>query len=107
MGQWQDWRCHPERSEGAIPSMAPFTPFRVTTGVLRSPLHQLQESRVLPDRIEGGIDPEPAGREIVRNPQQGLELVERLVRLADQHVDPRELLLHVWPLDAVFADRLQ
>ena len=48
---------------------------------------------MLPQWDEGRIDPEPPGREIVRDLQQRLQLVERLVGLADQDVDPGELVL--------------
>jgi hypothetical protein len=37
-----------------------------------------------PQQIERRIDPEPAGREIERDPEQRLELVEPLLRLTEQ-----------------------
>ena len=65
---------------------------------LRGALHQLPEPRVLPQRIERRIDPEPPRREIVRRPEQRLEPVQRLLRLADEDVDPGELVLQYGPL---------
>src|SRR5262249_3679624 len=62
----------------------------LSRGLLRAGDEPL-EPRILPERIEVGIDLEPTGREVVRDPQQGLELVERLLRLAHEHVDPSEL----------------
>ena len=70
-------------------------------------VHEPLKARVLPQRIERRIDPEPAGREIVRHPEQRLELVERQVRLAGEQVDPRELQLIVGPEVGVAADRHQ
>src|SRR6266404_5734635 len=63
----------------------------VRLGVLYEPL----EPRVLSQRLEVGVDAKPAGREEVGGPQQRLELVERLVRLAGHDVDPGELVLDV------------
>ena len=54
-------------------------------------------------RIEGGVDLEPAGREVVRDLQEGLELVERLLRLADEDVDSLRVGLKVGPPTAFFA----
>jgi hypothetical protein len=62
---------------------------------LRGPLHQLLEPRVVPQRIEGGIDPEPPGRQIERDAQQRLELIERTVRLTEQDVGADQLELKV------------
>ena len=47
---------------------------------------------------------EPAGRDVVRDLQQRLELVDRLLRLADEHVDPRELVLHVGAVPGILRD---
>jgi hypothetical protein len=58
---------------------------------------ELLEPRVIAQRVEVGVDLEPAGREVVRDLQQWLELVERLLRLADKNVDPDELVLGVGP----------
>ena len=49
------------------------------------------KARVRPQRIERRIDPEPAGGEVERHPEQRLELVERQVRLAGEQVDPHQL----------------
>ena len=46
-----------------------------------------------------------AGREVVRDLEQRLELVQRLVRLAHQDVDPRELVLVVRAPVGVLRDR--
>ena len=53
---------------------------------LRLAFHQSLEAGVLPERSEGGIDLEPAGREVVGDLKQGLEQVERLVGLTDEKV---------------------
>ena len=34
--------------------------------------------------VEGGVDLEPAGREIIRDLEQRLELIERFLRLAHE-----------------------
>ena len=62
------------------------------------------EARVAPEWSEGGIDFEPAGREVIRHPEQRLELVERLLRLSDQQVDAHEVVLEVGPYEGVPAD---
>ena len=52
-------------------------------GISTRSLHardELLEPRVLAQRIEVGVDPEPAGREEVGDLQQRLELVQRLLR---------------------------
>src|SRR5262249_61203701 len=68
---------------------------------------ELLEPRVVAERVEGRVDLQPAGREVVRDLQQRLELVERLLRLAGENVDSRELVLHVWTLDSILRHRLE
>src|SRR5206468_10792716 len=62
---------------------------------------------VLAQRIEAGIDFQPAGREVVRDLEQRLELVERLLRLAHENVDAHELVLVVRAADAVLRHRTE
>src|SRR5262249_14175591 len=59
------------------------------------PRNELLEARVAAQGIEVRIDLQPAGREVVRNSQQRLESVEGLLRLADENVDPHELVPQV------------
>src|SRR5215831_16303009 len=59
------------------------------------PRDQLLEAGVAAQRIEVGIDPEPAGREVVRDLQKRLEPIERLLRFSGENVDPHELVLQV------------
>src|SRR6266404_2392461 len=73
----------------------------------RGALHQLLEARELAQWIERGIDAEPAGRQIVGNPEQRLDLVEGFVWLTHQDVDPGELVLDVRGLESVLRDRAQ
>jgi hypothetical protein len=47
---------------------------------------ELFEAQVLAQRVEVGIDFEPAGREIGGVLQQPLELIESLLRLADERL---------------------
>jgi hypothetical protein len=68
---------------------------------------ELLESRMGSYRIERRVDPEPSRRQIERNVQQGLELVERLVGLAAHQVDPDQLELHVGTQEAVALHREQ
>ena len=69
---------------------------RLTSGGLR-PLHQPLEARVAPERGEVRVDLEPAGRQVIGNLEQGLQLVERLLGLADEDVDAPEIVLEVRP----------
>src|SRR6185437_3337311 len=71
------------------------------------PGYQPLESGILPERIEHRIDLEPGGREIVRDLEQRLQLVERLFVLARQKVDPDELMLQVGSGIAVLRGRDQ
>ena len=67
------------------------------------PFDQLPEPRVAPQRIERRIDPEPAGREVERDPEQRLEPVEGVLRLTEG--DPDELQLHVGAARRVVWDK--
>src|SRR5690242_1932105 len=73
----------------------------------RAAFDQLLETRAVAQRIESGIQSEPAGREIERHPEQRLELIERELRLADQDVGPGQLELDVSAVVSVAADRHQ
>src|SRR5256885_7359272 len=65
------------------------------------------ETWVAAQRREVGIDPQPAGGEVVGNLQQPFKLVQRLLRLSREHVDPRELMVEVGPNVCVLANRQQ
>src|SRR5206468_6634343 len=67
--------------------------------------HELLESGVLPDRIERRVDLEPPGTQVVWDPEQRLELVQRLLLLPDHDVDPSELELIVGPAIRVLRER--
>src|SRR6476660_1967562 len=71
------------------------------------PRGQVQEPRILPHRIERRIDPEPARRQVIRNLEQWLELIERLLRLPHEQVDPDQLQLNVRAAEAVLRERIQ
>ncbi|MGH7534941.1 MAG: DUF99 family protein, partial [Gemmatimonadales bacterium] len=60
-------------------------------------LDQPLEARVSPERREGRIDPDPAGRDEERNPEQSLQLVEGTGPLTSHGVDPYQLQLVVGP----------
>ena len=49
-------------------------------------VHQALEPRVAAQQGEGGVDPKPARREVVRDREQRLQPVERLVGLAQEQV---------------------
>ncbi len=84
--------------------LAQLTPRSAIQAVHR---HQLLEPGVLPQRIVGGIDLEPAGREIERDLEQRLEQVQRLLLLAQEHVRPHRLQLDVRTSVGVLRDRRQ
>src|SRR2546425_1876443 len=63
------------------------------------------EAWVPTQRREVGIDLQPPRREIIGDLEQGLELVERLLRLVLDDVDPRELVLDVGAGGSVSGDR--
>src|SRR5687768_13285184 len=65
---------------------------------------QALEARVSAERGERRIESKPAGREIVRDLEQRLEMIERPLGLAEQDMDPGELMLRVWPVLGVAAD---
>src|SRR2546428_11921114 len=65
------------------------------------------ETWVAAQRREVRIDPQPAGREVVGNLQQPFKLVQRLLRLSREYVDPRELMVEVGPKVGVLANRQQ
>src|SRR6185503_9473658 len=69
------------------------------------PIHQPLELRFAPKRGECGIDSEPARREVIWDFQQGLELLQGLLRLTHQNVDADELMLNVGPEVGVFGHR--
>src|SRR4051794_8732524 len=71
------------------------------------PFDQLLKPRILPQRIEGWVDPEPAGREVVGDLEQRLQPVHRLVRLTDEDVDPHQLELVIWAAYRIFAERIE
>jgi hypothetical protein len=54
---------------------------------------------VLAERVKRGIDPKPPRREIAGDLEQRLELIERLLGLAHQDIDPPQLVLDVGPVD--------
>src|SRR5207249_2805009 len=60
-----------------------------------------------PQGIEVGIDLEPAGREVVADLEQWIEMVQRLLRLANEDVDPGKLVLQVGPVEGALRDRHQ
>ena len=66
-------------------------------------VHQPLKSGIAPKRRESGVDPEPAGREVVRDPNQWLDLVERLLRLTHEHGDTGKLVLEVPRIEGVAA----
>ena len=68
------------------------------------PLGQLLEPWISSERLEVRVNPEPAGGEIVGYPEQRLQLIERVLRLADQKVDPDELMLEVGPEIRILGD---
>src|SRR5262249_15575592 len=68
---------------------------------------ELLEPGILAERVEVGVDLQPAGRKVVRDLQQRLELVESLLRLASENVDPDELVLIVGTEVGILRDRRQ
>src|SRR5262249_48363768 len=62
---------------------------------------QLLEPRVVPQRIERRLDPEPPRREPIGNLEQRLEQIERALRLPCGDVDPDQLKLSVGPSERV------
>src|SRR5262245_23182681 len=66
----------------------------VVGSVLRA-LCELLEAGVAAEGVEAGVDAQPAGREVVRDLQQRLQEVERLLAVPHQDVDPHDLVLDV------------
>jgi hypothetical protein len=99
-----EYRCTPPLTHrGCISSLLLGRyQWRAAAVPLHRPLHQLPESRVVPQRIERRIDPEPAGRQEIRHLEQRLELVEGLFGLRNQDVDPDELMLEVRQMPVVY-----
>jgi hypothetical protein len=71
------------------------------------PSDQSGEPRLSTERIESRIDPEPPGREVERDPEQRLELVQGQRRLTGQQIDPDQLELHVRAQEGIAVDREQ
>jgi hypothetical protein len=65
------------------------------------PREQPPELGIGAQRVEVGVDGEPSGREHARDLQQRFELYERLLGLADEHVDPNELMLVVGTIERI------
>src|SRR5262249_8351961 len=67
---------------------------------------QSLESRVPPQGGVIRVDPQEAGRDdVVRESQERLENIDRLLRLADEAVDPRQQLQHVRSVESLAGDR--
>src|SRR5690242_10346097 len=62
------------------------------------------EPGVALERGEVRIDAKQAGRQVVRQFEQRLELVERFLRLPHEQVDPHQLMLHVRAGEGILAD---
>ena len=71
----------------------------------RGPLHQLPEPRMVADRLEHGVDPDPRRRQRVRHREQRLQQVEGFLVPPRQQVDADELMLHVGAQVGVLARR--
>ena len=50
---------------------------------------------MLPERIECRVDPEPAGRKVVGDLEQRLELFDGALQLTDKQIDAYELVLNI------------
>ena len=61
--------------------------------------------RMATEWSECRVDLEPAGREIVWDLEQRLELVDRLLRLTHEEVDAHELVPDVRPVRRLFGER--
>src|SRR5262249_53083908 len=66
---------------------------------------ELLEPWVVADRVEVGVDLQPARRQGVGNLQQRLALFQSLLGLAKENVDPHELVLNVRAGISVLRDR--
>src|SRR3989442_3653693 len=62
------------------------------------PRSQALEPRASPQRVPKRIGSEPVGRERAWSRQYEFQLIDRLVSLPQQHVDPREVVQHQRPL---------
>src|SRR5215210_5823319 len=76
-----------------------------TTPTMLRPVHQPLKARVAPERGEGGVNFKPARRQVVRDLEQRLKLVEGALGLAHEQVDAIELVLGVGPTVRVTRDR--
>src|SRR5215208_2805197 len=83
------------------------TALPVTRQALAAAGEEPLEPWMAPHRIERRVEPEPPGREVERNSEQRLELVEGLVRFAGQEIDPDELELEIGAEEGVALDREQ
>src|SRR5713101_2944958 len=92
-----DPRC---RTGPAVSSAKTASPVIPMSAAGEEPL----EPRVALERREVGIDAEQAGRQVVRQLEQRLQLIERLLRLAHEEIDPDELMLHVRAGERILAD---
>src|SRR6476620_5999178 len=69
-------------------------PRRDSSALLRA-RDELLEPRVIAQRIEVGVDLQPGGREDIRDLQQLLEVLDRLLVFPDLDLDANELMQHV------------
>src|SRR6187551_2281235 len=92
--------CHPaELNDEGSPL------FRESGGSVLVRRRQFLEPRIRAQRIEVRVDPEPGRRDEVGHLHDRLELIERLLRLPRQYVDPRQLVLEVRTVRRVLRDR--
>src|SRR5438876_7862518 len=94
-------------SSDLVPSAADVTENFVRSVRLGRRLEQPLEAGVALERGEAGVDPKPARREQVGDPEQRLQLVEGLLRLTYQEVDAHQLVLIVGAVVGILADRHQ
>src|SRR2546425_7572915 len=73
----------------------------------QSPPEQFLNPRIAAQRIEVGIDAEPAGGKMVRLGQQRFQQRDGLVLLTRKYIDPGKLVLEVGGLDDVARWRNQ
>jgi hypothetical protein len=78
---------------------------RARVGLLRR--HQPLEPRVPFEWGEVGVDPKPAGREVVCDFEQRLQLIQRLFRFAREQVDAAQHVLLVVARGRLLGDGLQ
>jgi putative ubiquitin-RnfH superfamily antitoxin RatB of RatAB toxin-antitoxin module len=68
------------------------------------PCRELLEPRIAAERRKVGIYPKPTPRKDVWHPEERLEVVERLLGLADEDVDPDQLVLNVGAEVGILTD---